>query len=231
MYCVNCGVRLADTENQCPLCKTTVCHPELLRNKEVPLYPQGQYPAAGIKSKGLQVFLTAAFLLPLLIVFLCDYQLNRQITWSGFVLGALFSGYVILVLPTWFRDPNPVIFVPCGFTAVGLYLLHINLITGGNWFLSFAFPILGGVGLIVTAVVTLIRYIRRGKLFIFGGAFIALGAFMLLVEFLLNLTFHIPTFFGWSLHPLIALVLLGGWLIFLGICRPARETMERKFFI
>jgi len=27
------------------------------------------------------------------------------------------------------------------------------------------------------------------------------------------------------------LVLLGGVLIFLGICRPARETMEKKFFI
>ena len=26
-------------------------------------------------------------------------------------------------------------------------------------------------------------------------------------------------------------VILGGYLIFLGICRPARESMERKFFI
>jgi hypothetical protein len=35
----------------------------------------------------------------------------------------------------------------------------------------------------------------------------------------------------WSLYPLTALVLLGGMLIFLAICRPARETMERKFFL
>ncbi|MBQ9746682.1 MAG: hypothetical protein IJW21_07645, partial [Clostridia bacterium] len=74
-------------------------------------------------------------------------------------------------------------------------------------------------------------YLRRGKLFIFGGATIAFGLFMLLVEFLLCVTFEGVRFIGWSLYPLITLVILGGLLIFLGICRPARENMERKFFI
>ena len=32
-------------------------------------------------------------------------------------------------------------------------------------------------------------------------------------------------------NPLIVFVLLGGTLIFLAVCRPARQTMERKFFI
>lgn len=88
----------------------------------------------------------------------------------------------------------------------------------------------GGIALIVTAVVTLLRYLRRGGLYIVGGATAALGLFMLLVEFLMNITFG-STGLGWSLYPLVVLVLLGGVLIFLGICRPARETMERKFFI
>ena len=140
-------------------------------------------------------------------------------------------GYIALVLPGWFRRPNPVVFVPCGFAAVGVYLLYINCATGGHWFLSFAFPVVGAVGLIVTAVVVLLRYVRRGKLYIIGGAAVALGAFMPLMEYLIYITFQRPRFVGWSLYPLIALVLLGGMLIFLAICRPARETMERKFFI
>ena len=231
MYCVNCGVKLADAQLQCPLCKTPVFHPEITCETGDSLYPKKKYPAVQTNSRFLQVFLTTVFLLPILIVLLCDLQLNRSVTWSGFVIGAILVGYVILILPIWFRKPNPVIFVPCGFTAVGLYLLYIDLATGGSWFLSFAFPVVGGIGLIVTAVVTLLRYVRRGKLYIFGGAFVATGAFMLLVEFLINITFHNPVFIGWSLYPLVTLVLLGGMLIFLGICRPARETMERKFFI
>ena len=231
MYCVKCGVRLADTEMQCPLCGTRVYHPDIVREKEESLYPNGKYPKAGTNLHWPQVLLTAAFVLPFLIVLLCDLQFNRAVTWSGYVMGALVIGYVTVVLPSWFQKPNPVIFVPCDFAAVGLYLLYINLVTGGNWFLSFAFPVVGGVGVIVVTVVTLLRYVRRGKLFIFGGATVALGAFMLLMEFLMSLTFSGIDFIGWSLYPLVTLVLLGGLLIFLGICRPARESVERKIFI
>lgn len=231
MYCINCGVKLADTEKRCPLCGVTVFHPDLDRPAGEPLYPPHREPVPQVSSRGALIVLTTAFLLPVLITLLCDLQINRAVTWSGFVIGALIVGYAVLVLPCWFRSPNPVIFVPCGFTAVGLYLLYIDLATGGSWFLSFAFPVVGGIGLIITAVVALLRYLRRGKLYIFGGAFIALGAFMPLMEFLLVLTFQRPRFVGWSLYPLTALVLLGGTLIFLAIYRPARETMERKFFI
>lgn len=231
MYCINCGVKLADTEKRCPLCGTVVFHPELNRPEAEPLYPQDQVPVPKVNSRIANVIATAAFLLPILITLLCDLQMNGGVTWSGFVIGGLVVGYVILVLPTWFRKPNPVIFVPCGFVAVGLYLLYINLATGGHWFLSFAFPVVGAVGLIVTTVVTLLRYVRRGRLYVFGGAAIALGAFMPVMELLMNLTFHFQRFKWWSLYPMIPLVLLGGVLIFLAAYRPARESMERKFFI
>lgn len=230
MYCVQCGVKLADTETRCPLCDTRVFHPDIVREKAEPLYPEKAYPTASQNSLWAPILLSAAFLLPIGIVLLCDWQIHRAITWSGYVVGALLLGYVLVVLPLWFKKPNPVIFVPCGFAAVGLYLLYINGATDGDWFLSFAFPVVGCVGLIVTAVVTLLRYVRRGKLYIIGGAVIAMGACMLLMEFLMNLTFGFTHFVGWSLYPLVALVLLGGFLIFLAICRPARETMERKFF-
>ena len=152
-------------------------------------------------------------------------------TWAGYVVGALTTAYVIVVLPMWFRDPNPVIFVPCGFAVVALYVLYINFATGGNWYLSFALPVIAGICAIVTATVTLVRYVKRGKLYIFGGTFIAAGGLTLLIEFLINYTFGFSRFVGWSLYPLTTFALLGGMLIFLAICRPARESMERKFFI
>ena len=85
--------------------------------------------------------------------------------------------------------------------------------------------------MIVVTTVTLLKYVRRGALYIFGGAFMATGGMMLLMEFLLDLTFEHIQFIGWSFYPMVSLALIGGLLIFLGICRPAREAMERKFFI
>lgn len=231
MYCINCGVKLADTEKTCPLCGVVVFHPELHQGEGERLFPAHRAPAPQVNSRALQIVLTTAFLMPILITALCDLQINRTVTWSGYVIGALLTGYVMLVLPMWFRRPNPVIFVPCSFAAIGSYLLYIDLASGGNWFLSFAFPLVGFIGLVVTAVVALLRYLRRGGLYIFGGAAVTLGAFMPVTEYLICITFDRPRFVGWSWYPLIALALLGIMLIFLALCRPARETMERKFFL
>lgn len=231
MYCVNCGVKLGDSEKKCPLCGITAYHPELPPQQGQRLYPQDRYPVQQVRPRSALIILTTLFLLPILITLLCDLQINGCVTWSGYVIGALLLGYEMFILPMWFRKPNPVVFVPCGFAAVALYLLYINLATGGKWFLSFAFPMVGAICAIVTTVVVLTRYLsRKTWWFTFGGANIALGGSMVLMEFLINITFQRP-FMAWSLYPLIVLVLVGGMLIFLGINRQAREKMERKLFI
>ncbi len=230
MYCIKCGVRLADTETRCPLCGTWVYHPDLPRAQETPLYPAQKMPPRIRRSLAAAVALTAMILVAMLTVFLCDLQLGGGITWSGYVMGALLVAYVCLVLPLWFTRPNPVIFVPCGFAAAALYMLYIQLVLGGRWFWLFALPVTAGIGLLITAVVTLVYYLRRGRLYVFGGALIAFGLFMLPVELLAGAAFG-ARFFGWFVYPMIPLILLGGGLIFLAAYRPARETMERKFFI
>lgn len=231
MYCVNCGAKLADTETQCPLCAVPAFHPDIQRREEEPLYPPFRYPVSQVRSQAVLIVATTLFLLPFFITLLCDLQINGHVTWSGFVMGALLVGYTDFVLPFWFQKPNPVIFVPVWFAVVAVYLLYIDLTIDGNWFLPFAFPVVGCVGCIVTAVVVLLRYVPQGRLYIIGGAFLALGAFMPLMEFLICITFGLSKFIGWSFYPLIVLVLLGGMLIFLAISKPARENMERKFFI
>lgn len=231
MYCVNCGVKLADTEKTCPVCGVPAWHPEITPGSGEPLFPQDQQPEVEVSPKTAQIIVTTLFLLPFFISLLCDLQISGAVTWSGYVMGALAVAYVMVVLPLWFRNPNPVVFVPCNFVAIGLFLLYINLATQGNWFLSFAFPVTGALGAIVTAVVALLRYIRRGRLYVFGGALMALGALMPLVEFLLVVTFAKLRFVGWSFYPLIVLALLGGMLFFLAGNGKARDTMERKFFI
>lgn len=231
MYCIKCGAKLADTEKKCPLCQTVVFHPDIRQPDPLPLYPREKLPAPEVNSRTAQIIVATAFLQALLISLVCDLQLNHAITWAGFVIGGLLLAYLVIFLPGWFRRPNPVVFVPCDFAAAAVYLLYINLATGGRWFLSFAFPVTGFTCLIVTAMVALLRYLRRGKLYVIGGGIIALGAFMPVMELLLCVTFPGIQFIGWGFYPMVALVLLGGMLIFLSICRPARQTMERKFFI
>lgn len=231
MYCIKCGVKLSDGERVCPLCGTEVYHPDFLKDEAVPLYPPHRYPTPLENPKTAQIILTTVTLMALLITLVTDLQLSGSITWSGYVAGALIIGYIVLVLPLWFRKPNPVIFIPSSFTAVVVYLLYINHVTEGDWFLSLAFPVTVYLGLVITAVAALLKYLKRGALYVLGGAGIALGALMPALELLICLTFAHISFVGWSIYPLIVLALLGGMLIFLGIHNPSREVMERKFFV
>ena len=229
MYCINCGVRLADTEKTCPLCKTEVYHPTLRQGDAAPFYPSDRLPKIKANSKAVNGLFIILFCIPLLVCLLADLHNDGGLDWFGYAAGGIIVGYVAFALPHWFKNPNPVIFVPSSFAAAALYLLYIDLKTGGGWFLGFAFPVWGALCLIVSAVVTLTYYLRRGRLYIFGGGVIALGGLALLVEFLLHTTFGIG-FIGWSIYPLAVLTLLGGGLIFLGINSSARASMERKFF-
>lgn len=229
MYCIKCGVQLSNSEKKCPLCNTVVYHPDFEQSSELPLYPSGKLPRKTTGSKALNGAVIILFMIPLLVCFFADLSLDGKIEWFGYVAGALLTFYVVFALPLWFEKRNPVIFVPCDFAMAAAYLLYISFATGGNWFLSFAFPVLGGLCIITCTVVTLMYYLRKGKLYIIGGAFIALGTLMPLIEFLIKISFGIRVI-GWSVYPLVVLMLFGGLLIYLAINSSAREILERKLF-
>ena len=229
MYCIHCGVKLADTEKKCPLCNTVVYHPDFPPVAATPLYPTDKMPAKTSGAKALSGIIIILYLIPLVISFFSDIQKDGTLDWFGYVAGGIAVSYVILALPLWFRKPSPVIFAPCSFAAVIFYLHYVNYAADGNWFLSFAFPTVGALGIIICTVITLLSCLRRGKLYIFGGTFMATGALLFLIEYLMVQTFQMR-FIGWSVYPLIVLVLLGSSLIYFAINRAAREIAKRKLF-
>lgn len=231
MYCISCGVKLADSQKNCPLCGLEVYHPQLPRQLADSPYPPNRYPEKEVSPWGKSMVLLVLFLLPVLTVLLCDMPWSGGITWSGYVIGALMVLYSVVLLPRWFSHPNPTVMSLIDFAVIGVYLMYINWTEQGDWFLTFALPITVICAAIITAFVTLLRYIRRGRLYIYGGTAVAFGVFFPIMELLLSVTFSSVQFGGWGFYPMSGLLLFGGLLIFLGACRPARETLERKFFI
>lgn len=233
MYCVKCGVELADTENVCPLCGTRVYHPDIERAPAEPTYPEYDKVHNNMRPRGFLFILTVLAAMPVAITLFCDLYYGDGLTWSGYPIGGIILFYVAFVLPQWFHRPNPVVFVPVTFGVLGLYLLYINFAVGGHWFLSFAFPILIYVTLCVCTVVTLLRYTSRGRLYIAGAAFLATGILCPLIEFFMNLTFFDKGLFNffWSIIPLIACFLAGMMLIVIAIVKPLRESLHKRFFI
>lgn len=232
MYCIKCGVELGESEKKCPLCGLAVYHPELpeIGEAEGP-YPKFEKTDERVSKLGAMLALTLLFVLPVLLTLVCDISISSSVTWSGYAVGGLAVAYITAVLPRWFDRPNAVVFVPIDFLVTALYLLYIDLTVRGGWFLTLALPLVCAIGAVSTAVVTLLKYVGRGHLYIFGGALILMGGITVMTELLINYTFRIDKAVFWSLYPLISLAVLGLICIVIAICKPLRSSLLKRFFI
>ena len=99
MYCIKCGVELADSERVCPLCGTRVFHPDLPCGQGEPPYPPDEHPRHEEVSRiGVMFVVSVCMLLPAVISVLCDWRINGHITWSGFAVGGLVLLYILAAL-------------------------------------------------------------------------------------------------------------------------------------
>ncbi len=227
MYCVKCGVRLQEGAETCPLCGTPVWNPEGLKPSATysDRLPEAERHA-GITAASVLTVLCA---LAAFIIFTVCRNLYGEMRWGGYAMLGIALFYCITALPLWFRRPNPLVFLAIDHAVLGGYLLYICLKTGGHWFLSFAFPVTGISCLLLCGLVALLRYVRGGRYYIFGGAIIAVGCSMMLVEFFQHITFGGPMF-RWSLYAVGACGAVGLFLLLAALIRPLREFLARRFF-
>lgn len=231
MYCIKCGVELTDGQTVCPVCATRVYHPDVEVKDAPPTYPKKDFESEEFNRKGILFVVTIISLLVAALTVMFNISLSDEISWGGFVAGGVGVFYVCVIFPLWFKRTTPAIFVPCGFASILLYLLYINLQTGGHWFMSFAFPVVGALGLLITAITTVFHYVRRGRLYTVGAGLIGLGIWTLLIELFIHLTFPLPEHVIWSPYSCATFMVFGLMLIVIRIVKPFHESLRRIFYV
>ena len=227
MYCVRCGVRLRDGTDRCPLCQTPVWNPEKVPEEKT--YPDQLPPHYRESTRAFAVVLTLLSAVALTVVLIVCLRLYGTLNWGGYAIGGILLFDITAVLPLWFSHPRAEIFTPVDHVAAALYLLYICVQTGGNWFLSFAFPLCSISCVLVTALLFLLKYVSGGKPFILGGFLILLGGASMLMEFFEHITFG-TAMFRWSIYTLSILAAAGLFLLTAGMIPSLRQAMRRYFF-
>ena len=231
MYCIKCGVELSDNQTICPLCSTKVYHPDLIPAKTPPTYPHKDFQSEAINKKGILFVITVLYLLPLFLPMIFEIAVADRINWSGFVASGTLLTYLFFILPAWFKNKHPIIFISSYFLEILLLVWYVNFATDGTWFYGFALPIVAALALIVITVTVLVSTLHRGRLYVIGGAIIGLGGWTMLIEWLLHVTFNVRHTVYWSLFSLLSLFILGLMLIIIAIVKPWKESLRKFFFI
>ena len=230
MYCVYCGVRLQDGAAECPLCHTPVTAAPMPQQPRAASYsdryPQPEKQSGKYLVLGLITVILLAAALGCLIF--CLKSTGRA-GWSGIAALGMALLWVWFVLPMLFPRWRPMIFLPIDFLCLGGYLLYICASTGGNWFLSFAFPVTALAAVLTLAGVAMMRYIVQGRLRLMSLLLIAIGLSFMLVEFFQHITFGTPMFV-WSLYCVSGFCLFGLFLLIASFVPAMRAWLRRKFF-
>ena len=229
MYCMKCGAKLGDREVKCPLCGFDL--PKISPEQEKSLYPRTERPRQREDFKGLLLFFTLLLCGGGGAVLAMDLSAGGGISFSAWVLFGLLLFYTAFLLPRWFKNPNPVIFLPVfGVCFLGL-LWYLDFFYGSGWFFPLALPVGVVFLLLLEAVVTLSRYVRGGKLYIYGGFFIGISLLSAISELIGRAFFRLAICLTWSMIPLIVFFVVGMGLIVIAIVPSFRAYVQRRFFV
>ncbi len=233
-YCVHCGVQLAPSEKDCPLCGTVVQDPYCAWEKpeEMP-YPETlDVRNARIDRRYARQLMAMAMLVPMAIVTLIDLVDGRGFGWSLVVSGTLVLIYCWVVVPLLFKFSRPYAYIFIDILSLSVYLLLVALITGGmGWYLSLVLPMLLWLSLAGMASVLAVRRLEMAPLY--RAAFVTLlaGVFLLGLEMVINLHAGMGPRLNWSYFAAIPLGVIALMLALLERNKPWKEEIKKHLFI
>lgn len=234
-YCVNCGVELAPAEKKCPLCNVPVVNP-IAPRPDMPIAKS--YPARmetiskKIDRKYFASLASILLLIPLLVTVTVNLISGNGLTWSLYVIGALFLLFVWGAFPFFFRKIHIVLFSLIDGIVLIAYIFWIAFVSGGDWFLPLGLPISASLVLIAFGLIALFsdKRHRVAGLSKIGAFLLALGILTVSIELILDGFFARPIIPQWSLYAFVPCVLLGLSAALLEHRRNFKEQIKKRLF-
>ena len=230
MFCVKCGVELADSERKCPLCGTPVYFPGLDPNPERS-YPAENKPKEKINLQGFSLIVTILCVIVGGVVFSLDIFFAHNRGWSLYFIGGMSVVYTTFIFPGWFPRPRPTLFAFIDFVTAALFTGFINLAVRGDWFLTFALPLTAFVAFIICLNVFIRSHSKRNFPYSIGASFILTAAALVPFELLVDWNFLDVIAVNWSIYPAVACFLVGSLIISAGLIPSLRDYFKRVFML
>lgn len=233
-YCVHCGVELAKSERDCPLCGTMVMEPYCAWEKPENMpYPETlDIQKAHIDRRFARQLMALLLAIPALLVLLLDLVDGGGFKWSLYVSGALVLGYCWLVVPFLFRFSKPYVYIVVDVISLSAYLLLIAVLSaGGGWFFGLVLPLLVFTGVAVLIVLLFGRRLELPPLHRAALVVLMLGLYLMGLEVIISLYAGAPIALRWSLYAAIPALAVAVTLWLLERNEPLKREITKRLFI
>lgn len=188
-YCVNCGVKLADYHEKCPLCNTRVLNPNAKIDPQTRDFPKYREHIKSSEPAHMRQMLAGTIIsfastIYIVVLLMINYLVNKEISWSMIPILALVYVWFVIGFPL--LRPGQPFFRLYSYDsfATAAFLVALNLVISGNVAWSkFAAPAIILVWAIMVGIFISDRIKRWVPMIIYfiiaSVLFAALYAFML----------------------------------------------------
>lgn len=233
-YCVHCGVELAPSERDCPLCGTQVMNPSCAWEKPAQMpYPETvDIQKTRIDRRFARQLIAQMMLIPCLVAFLIDLVDGGGLKWSWYVIGALALSYCWIVVPLLFKLGKPYLYIVIDLLSLAAYLLLIAVLSGGGrWFWGLVLPLLLFVGAAIMASLWASRRLAWAPLHRAAVIFLMFGAFLMGLEIIISLYAGVRVAFRWSFYAAIPAAAVALMLWLLERNEGLKQEIRKRLFI
>lgn len=228
-YCVNCGVKLKQSERVCPLCNTKVINPCNLKDDFIPAYSQTVEKNKIINKIYLCKLITAILLFSILITVLCDIVFSGTITWSIYVIVSLvfLNSKLSFIL---IKNKFIPLLVDLITTETLIYVVaYLN--NGLHWYYYLVCPFIFIIWFYIVLCAFVLSKKKYNLLRRFSVAFTFISVILLIIEACIDMFKYEKIVFNWSIYGVLPITIIGLTLFIISYNRKLIDEIKQRIFI
>lgn len=232
-YCVNCGVELAPSEKNCPLCGVPVYNPAKPFDPDAPKpYPEHlDLPRAKSRLRKIVLLTALILLIPIVLCLYSDWKADGVVTWSLVVSGGEALLFLVMFTPFWFSRYRPLLCAVIDGVGTLVFVWVVDYASNGGWYWTLGFPLTAAAVAAVCIMAAVLSREGHVGFFIKTGTFLLLaGIYVPFVEYMLERSQSLP-FSGWSLYAAAPCIIIAIVSFVLNASREVKDQLKRRFFI
>ncbi len=232
-YCVNCGVRLSESEKECPLCGTEIINPKnpWKEPKTGPYPKRVENIVTKVNVQYGALLASLLLIIPVAVTLFADTIADNKVGWSLWVLGAAIVVFFSVLFPLLYKKPHPYYYLIIDTVVLGAYLWTISYNTSTEWYFPLGLPL---VLLLGGCVFVSVYIFRRGRLSVFlkwAFQFAIIGLCMVGIEIIINNYIGKIPMINWSVYVLISCLIFSIIMMTLNRKKNLQEEIKRRLFV
>lgn len=228
-YCVNCGVKLAKSENKCPLCNTKVINPNKLKDEYEPAYSNKIEKFKTINYKFIAKLTILVLLILAFVTILCDLIITKSVSWSIYVVCAILylSSHLIFA----FNKNIYISFTIILVTTELLMFVIAYLNDGMHWYIYLVSQFIFILWCYTMLCIRIIKKRRKGLLRRLITCLLFSSIALIGIESGIDLYSSNEINLTWSLYASLPIVIISILLFILSFNRRILEEIKQRIFI